>query len=990
MIAPESLQWISEHPAFGALSEKHREKISQEVTEVCFEIGEVLSDQTLVPHRILLIRDGNARLVTMLADRPYTVCRLGPGDVVGLASFLRAAGCEQVRASQRVRALALPDRLILELFKDCSSFRDWCESTVFPVELAELYRQLGVEKQATAEGLRGWVEALATRAQLITDSHGHKSNGSDQWASFMASANGVIHKLGDLIPVGSGLPQVHPPLPARVIGVPIECLNDAALKLRQEPELKEKVVGIDNQSTASEQHHGLPIKTPLASALDLGRPESQPKLKLVRARGAADEVLACFQMVGQVLQLPFRRDAIEKTVRSQVSGGRKASLTVLGQIAAGMNLHVVSITIPGSQAVRIRPPALFYWQDSLVLAVSASSEGLVVASPRDGWIKIKPQELSEKLGASSEFLVLDRTTSTQEKKFGFEWFLPSLRRYRGVLGLVLVASFVVQFFSLANPLIIQVIIDKVISQRSLDTLQILGIALLVITLLEGVLTSLRTFLLTETTNRIDSRLGAEVIDHLLKLPLSYFDRRPTGELSTRVSELEKIRQFLTGTALTSILDAAFSVIYIIVMLIYSIRLTAVALAVLPIQILVTALGGPLFRRQYRLTAEDNARTQSHLVEILTGIQTVKAQNVEVVSRWRWQELYNRYIEHAFQKTITGTGVSQTSQVLQKISQLLVLWVGAVMVLNGQLTLGQLIAFRIISGYVTQPLLRLSTMWQNFQEIRVSLERLADVVDTPEESGEADRTNVQLPPIKGAVRFEETSFAFGVGQPLVLKNINLDVEQGSFIGIVGQSGSGKSTLMKLLSRLYPISSGKIYIDGMPIDKVELYSLRRQIGIVPQEPLLFSGSITKNISISDPDASDNEIIEAAKVAAAHEFIMELPLGYSTNAGERGSALSGGQRQRIAIARTLLTKPRLLIMDEATSALDYNTEKKVCSNLKESLKGTTIFFVTHRLPTVMHADVIVMLDGGAIVEQGSHQELMSRRGSYYALYRQQEASQ
>ncbi|MFM2158015.1 MAG: hypothetical protein RLZZ124_489, partial [Cyanobacteriota bacterium] len=587
-----------------------------------------------------------------------------------------------------------------------------------------------------------------------------------------------------------------------------------------------------------------------------------------------------------------------------------------------------------------------------------------------------------------ELLVLDRTAATPEQRFGFNWFWPSLQRYRGALLQVLIASFVVQLFSLANPLLIQVIIDKVISQRSMDTLQVLGVALVVVTLLEGLINSLRTFLFTETTNRIDSRLGAEVIDHLLRLPLGYFDKRPVGELGTRIAELEKIRNFLTGQALTTVLDAAFSVIYIVVMAFYSWVLTIVALGVVPIQVAITLLGAPLFRRQYRQAATENAKTQSHLVEVLTGIQTVKAQNVELVSRWKWQDLYTRYIARAFEKTITGTAVSETSQVLQKLSQLLVLWIGAGLVLSGDLSLGQLIAFRIISGYVTQPLLRLSSIWQNVQELKVSFERLADVVDTPEESSEADKKNIPLPPIHGDVVFEELSFSFSPGTPQVLKNINLHVPQGTFVGVVGQSGSGKSTLMKLLPRLYMPDQGRILIDGLDIAKVELYSLRRQIGIVPQDPLLFSGTVAENIALTDPDASSESIVRAANIACAHSFIMDLPSGYSSDVGERGAGLSGGQRQRLAIARTLISNPKLLVMDEATSALDYDTERRVCDNLRDSLLDCTVFFITHRLSTIRRADLIVMMHQGAIVETGTHDELMALQGRYYALYRQQES--
>jgi ATP-binding cassette subfamily B protein len=548
---------------------------------------------------------------------------------------------------------------------------------------------------------------------------------------------------------------------------------------------------------------------------------------------------------------------------------------------------------------------------------------------------------------------------------------------------------VVQLFSLANPLLIQVIVDKVITQRSLDTLQVLGIALVVVTILEGVIGSLRTFLFTETTNRIDMRLGAEVIDHLLRLPLTYFDRRPVGELGTRIAELEKIRNFLTGQALTTLLDTAFSVIYIVVMLLYSWLLTLIALCVLPIQIGLTVIGAPLFRRQYRDTAHENARTQSHLVEVLTGIQTVKAQNVEMISRWKWQGLYSNYITRSFEKTITGTAISETSQVLQKLSQLLVLWVGATLVLKGEMSLGQLIAFRIIAGYVTQPLLRLSSIWQNIQELKVSFERLADVVDTPEESDEADKGKIPLPPIVGEVRFDNVCFSFQPGGALTLNHIGLTIPAGTFVGVVGQSGSGKSTLTKMLTRLYSPNSGRIFIDAYDIDKVELYSLRRQIGIVPQEPLLFTGSVAENIALTDPDATSEAIVQAARLACAHDFIMELPGGYSANVGERGTNLSGGQRQRLALARTLLSSPRLLVLDEATSALDYDTERRVCDNLLDNVEHCTVFFITHRLSTIRRADQIVMLHDGAIAEVGSHDDLIEQRGRYYALYCQQESA-
>ena len=435
-------------------------------------------------------------------------------------------------------------------------------------------------------------------------------------------------------------------------------------------------------------------------------------------------------MLAQLMELPFRKDAIERSVRDILQRSRKPSLPMFGQLVSGMGLLASSARVSVEFCTRLNVPCLISWDEGFGILVRSDVNGLLIAHPKLGWIEVSPNEIASESPDGIDVLFISRTDASPNSNFDLNWFLPAIKRHRSTLLLVLGSSFVVQLFTLGNPLIIQVIIDKVISQRSLDTLQVLGIALVAVTIFEGILSSLRTFLFTDTTNKIDMRLGAEVIDHLLRLPVGYFDTRPVGELGTRIAELEKIRNFLTGEALTTIIDAAFSIIYILVMALYSWVLTIVALIVVPIQVAITFLGAPLFKRQFRRSAEENAKTQSHLTEVLTGIQTVKAQNVEVVSRWKWQERYSKYINRTFEKTITGTALTQTSQVLQKLSQLMVLWVGANLVLSGNLTLGQLIAFRIISGYVTQPLLRLSTIWQRIQELKLA-ERLADIVDTPQ-------------------------------------------------------------------------------------------------------------------------------------------------------------------------------------------------------------------------------------------------------------------
>ncbi len=974
--------WQDRAP-FSGLSSAGRSKLESAVQVLEFAEGQAMSSEGAIGAQILVLLEGEARLLGRRSGRPFTLQKLGVGEIVGLASLLRAGACEQVNAATAVRAAAIPDALVLELLEKEEAFRAWCTSHLWLAELHALLVCLE-DQNAMAEAFepnrwRQRVFQLAEQARLLAPDRQIWQGLKAGEALLLGSANVPGMAIGSPFKPGEALPRPLPPLPLRLIALPPSATAGAGEAVS--PDLATAAPGVGNAPEAG--------VLPQPTSLDLGQPSTHRGFNLVRASGPVGETTACLQMLAKQLKLPFRRDAVEKILREKVDQGQRPNLQLCGQIAAMLGLIVSGARVGSEAATRLITPALVPWKDGFAILVSSSAQGWTLASPKDGWVRLSPAQIKAAYPEGLELLLLERSTATPEQKFGPGWFWPALKRYRGMLLQVLLASFVVQLFSLANPLLIQVIIDKVIAQRSLDTLQILGMALVVVTLMEGVIGSLRTFLFTDTTNRIDLRLGAEVIDHLLRLPLNYFDRRPVGELGTRIAELEKIRNFLTGQALMTVLDAAFSVIYIIVMVIYSWVLTLIALAVLPIQIAITLGGAPLFRRQYRQAAEENARTQSHLVEVISGIQTVKAQNVEMVSRWKWQDYYAKYISRTFDKTITGTFLNETSQVLQKLSQLLVLWVGATMVLKSELTLGQLIAFRIISGYVTQPLLRLSSIWQSIQELRVSFERLADVVDTPEESNAADKANIPLPAIDGKVVFEDVSFSFVPGGQETLSSINLSVEPGTFVGVVGQSGSGKSTLMKLLPRLYEPTKGRILVDQFDISKVELYSLRRQIGIVPQEPLLFSGTISDNIALTNPDASSDDIVAAARTAAAHDFIMELPAGYSTPVGERGASLSGGQRQRIAIARTLLAKPRLMVMDEATSALDYEAERQVCDNLRETMKHCTVFFITHRLSTIRRADRIVMLHQGALVESGTHEELMALRGRYYALYRQQEAS-
>ncbi|MBD2608341.1 peptidase domain-containing ABC transporter [Scytonema hofmannii FACHB-248] len=987
---------------FDQLSQIALSKVSQQAQLLRYRMGQTIVMREKIPAVISIIFEGQARLLGYdpKSQMPVTLKLLQPGDILGWVGLIRGVGCETAIASSETICITIKTTEFLTLLQQEKAFASYFNNRS---ELIEVFDLLAAELQSRADN------------ELLLEAS--DSNSLKELALKLHSETVVVNLpqdsqnqlpsdrlwliSGGNIPIDIIATRYNPETHStkgkhlRLLGFPTNIFPTETR--RQGDKETGGQGGISSLSLPTSRDD-----IPYAPDEPEGRQVETSSLKkypYVRGSGKVDAVLACFQMLSKQLNLPFRREVLRKILLLQERRTGSLSLQQCGAIAESLGLNAQLISLPVNAVGRLQAPAIVQWQDSFALLYEINPQAIVLGIPEVGVLRQKTADVASillqsatKLDESPKetvpVLLLQQTRYTPQQKFGLSWFLPSLYKYRQVLIEVFIASFFVQLFGLANPLMTQVIIDKVLVQNSADTLQVLGIFLIVIAVFEAILTSIRTFLFVDTTNRIDLALGSQIIDHLLRLPLRYFERRPVGELSTRVNELENIRQFLTGTALTVVLDAVFSVIYIVVMFIYSWLLSLVALSTLPLFVLLTTSVSPIVRRQLRTKAERNAEAQSHLVEVLSGIQTVKAQNIELRSRWQWQERYARYVSAGFKTVQTSTAAGSTSNFLSQLSGLLVLWVGAYLVLKGELTLGQLIAFRIIAGYVTSPLLRLTQLWQNFQETALSLERLSDIIDSPTESSESDRGNIPMPMIQGSVKYDNVSFRFNPSGPLQLNNINLEFPAGIFIGIVGQSGSGKSTLMKLLPRLYPLESGRILIDGYDINKVELYSLRKQIGIVPQDTLLFDGTIQDNIALNHPDATSEEIIEAGKIAFAHEFIMNLANGYNTRVGERGASLSGGQRQRIAIARTILQNPQMLILDEATSALDYESERQVCLNLAEAFKGRTVFFITHRLTTIRNADLILMLDQGFVVEQGTHQQLMSEKGRYYCLYQQQEA--
>jgi subfamily B ATP-binding cassette protein HlyB/CyaB len=621
----------------------------------------------------------------------------------------------------------------------------------------------------------------------------------------------------------------------------------------------------------------------------------------------------------------------------------------------------------------------------LLLAKTGEDKALVQAplSPRP---TLMTQSELEAVWTGELVLMTRRASLTDlSRRFDFSWFLGAIHKYRHMFGEVLVASFFLQIFALVSPLFFQVVIDKVLVHRSMTTLDVLVIGLVAIGIFETILGILRTYLFSHTTNRVDVELGARLFRHLLALPIAYFQARRVGDSVARVRELENIRNFLTSSALTLVIDLLFTFVFLAVMFFYSPLLTWIVLGAFPFYIAISAGATPLFRRRLDEKFQRGAENQAFLVESVTGVETLKAMAVEPQMQRRWEEQLAGYVAASFRVVSLGNTASQTVQLVNKLVIAGTLYFGAQLVIDGSLTVGELVAFNMLAGRVSAPVLRLAQIWQDFHQARLSVARLGDILNTAAEPT-YNPARAALPAIRGDVVMEHVTFRYRIDGPEVLHDVSFSVPAGQVVGIVGPSGSGKSTLTKLIQRLYVPESGRVLIDGVDLAMVDLAWLRRQIGVVLQENVLFNRSVRDNIALAEPAMAIEQIIAAAKLAGAHEFILELPEGYDSIIGERGSSLSGGQRQRIAIARALVMDPRILIFDEATSALDYESERVIQENMQRIAKGRTVFIIAHRLSTVRATDRIITIERGRLIEDGSHDELIRTGGRYASVYRLQ----
>jgi subfamily B ATP-binding cassette protein HlyB/CyaB len=600
---------------------------------------------------------------------------------------------------------------------------------------------------------------------------------------------------------------------------------------------------------------------------------------------------------------------------------------------------------------------------------------------------VKPIDVFAAQWSGELILISSRASLTGElSKFDFSWFIPALVKYRKLLGEVLLISFMLQLFGLVSPLFFQVVMDKVLVHKGMTTLDVLVIGLVIVVIFESVLNALRAYVFSHTTSRIDVELGARLFRHLVQLPLAYFQARRVGDSVARVRELENIRSFLTGNALTVLLDVFFSGVFIAVMLFYSVPLTLIVLVSLPLYFGLSMAVVPILRARLDVKFARGAENQSMLVETVAGIQTVKATALEPAFCKRWDSQLASYVSASFKTQNLATLAHEGVNLIGKLVNAATLWYGAHLVMNNDLSVGQFVAFNMFAQRVSQPIMRMAQLWTDFQQTGISVARLGDILNTRTEV--PPTSTAQLPALKGRITLDGVSFRYRPEAAPVLNGISLDIQAGEIIGIIGRSGSGKSTLTKLVQRLYSPEGGRLLVDGIDISLIDAAQLRRQVGVVLQENLLFNRSVRENIAITDPAAPIEAVIQVAQLAGAHEFISELPEGYDTLVGEQGGSLSGGQRQRVAIARALFTNPRILILDEATSALDYESEAIIQRNMAHICRGRTVLIIAHRLSAVRHAHRIIVMDRGAIVEAGPHDALVNKpQGLYAYLWRLQD---
>jgi ATP-binding cassette subfamily B protein len=763
------------------------------------------------------------------------------------------------------------------------------------------------------------------------------------------------------------------------------------------PKFKDAIVSVASGYSRASLHLDEEIAEPAPSSTEELPPAPEPEEPVYQPRRArrypallqlseTDCGAACLSMI---LRYYGKHVSINR-LRDLANVSREgATLHSVAEAAETLGFHTRGIRASYEHLLKAELPAIAHWEGfHYIVLYEATPERVVVADPAIGLRKLSREEFEK--GWTGYLLLMTPTAkieNVEESKTTFGRFLPLLKPYRALLFEIFVASLVLQLFGLATPIFTQVIVDRVLVHQSTSMLNVLLIGMLIIAVFQTATAALRYYLLVHTTRRIDMQMVVNFYRHILSLPMRYFEERKVGDILKRFNENARIRDFLTGRALGVMLDCLMVFVYLALMFFYNVKLTLIALAFIPGYVILTIVVTPIFKRQYREAFEKSAEADSQMVESVTGVGTVKATAAERRVRWKLEGLIVKSLNVQFRSALSGMATISIGNLLQTLNVIFLFWYGAHLVIDGELSVGQLVAFNVLVTSITRPILSVVDLWREFQEINIALERLNDVFDAKPEEDPENQALIRLPRIRGHIKFDNVTFRYPTrADKNALSNVNLEILPGQTVALVGRSGSGKTTFANMLLRLHQPNEGRIYIDGYDLRQVSINSLRSQVGVVPQDVFLFSGTIRENIAFGDPDAPLEQVVGAAMLAGAHEFVSELPLGYETKIGERGQSLSGGQKQRIAIARALFKKPRILIFDEATSALDTESERAIQQNLDQILKDRTTFIIAHRLSTVRNADLIIVMDRGTIRETGTHYSLMEQKGIYYYLNSQQ----
>jgi ATP-binding cassette, subfamily B, bacterial HlyB/CyaB len=1026
----EIRSWLEEQLQSHGIENSLASTISKSFEVVEFELGDSLFDRSSPTSEsaknsydyFYLIYQGKVRLISQEGNQPRGVCAqvITEGETLGDDRlYYREHLPYQAIAANQVAAVRIPlEKLPSLLEKSASLHKKWHGATKAR-QTSIFFKTLTDLKQVSSYRLQQLIPYLREEKILAGENLAAKTEKSGRYWLYKGEIEGENPKKG----FSWGYPQ---PVPQNwqaktdllVYQLPIENWEQAC-------EIIPSLAAIGGQQTTSKPslpaHNGsrqrgeiLPTKSertsnrlaargseaqsaiakvePKKVEVDFPKPPKRFKLKwwdrypCVQQHSQADCGAACLTAISQYWGKNFSINWIRELANVGRSG---ASLKHLGKAAESLGYDARPVKATLSSLVDRKEPWIAHWGgDHFVVVYKIKGDRVVVADPNLGRQFYTRAKFVE--GWTGYALLLSPTEQLAilpEQKQSLGRFLGLLIPYRSIAVQIVLASLLIQLFGIITPLFTQIILDQVVVNKSLNTLNVFAIGLVLFGIWNIAVTGVRQYWVSYLSNRLDLTMIGGFVRHTLMLPLKFFEMRHVGDIITRVQENQKIQQFLISKVVLAWLDFVMGFVYLGLMLYYNWRLTLLIIALIPPIIGITLFATPFLRKISREVFTKSSDQNSALVETITAVTTIKATASERELRWRWEERLTGYLNAQFRSQKLGIKLQAASGLINSLGSTALLWYGANLVIHDELSIGQFVAFNMLIDKVIQPVISLSNLWDEMQEVMVSVERLDDVLtEAPEES--SNSSMLILPAIVGEVRVDNVTFSYGSDEERnTLQNISFVANPGETVAIVGRSGSGKTTLIKLLEGLYQPTSGHIYVDGHDVKNVSPQSLRSQIGVVPQDCYLFSGTILENIALYRSDYTLEQTIEAAKLAEAHSFIQSMPLGYSTKVGERGSNLSGGQRQRIAIARAILGNPRILILDEATSSLDTESERRFQENLSRISRDRTTFIIAHRLSTVRNADCILVLDRGILIQQGTHEQLMSdRQGLYYHLAQQQ----